>query len=594
MFRKRGLAIGIAACLFGMLFVSCGNVTGGSPVNFDGQNDKSLNAAELQIAGRTFKKGVISYYFDYDKTGTMDGISASVRTVNSGTFDWSAKEEGSDIKISIKQGGSTTEATYSTTRGSLSVGGNVFEGDILDAVVSEMNLARINPKEYAEKYIEPRLANFDGLIYNEGKVKVQTQEGAAVVQGLIDLMKKTPAMDPLSVEQGLRLAAKDHAAYLASSGNMGHEGANGSNANARTAKYGNPGSGFENINYGPDRADARKIVIQQLIDDGTSDRGHRLNILDSRLTKAGSYTAKYAKKPSFFASVTDDVHVCVINFATSYTTTSTDKVTDSLSDNIPEIKGIGETPSSLAGTSWIEETSTYNTTMYSALYFKDENNVGLGECNSLVLALDYAKSSSTGGHHYDGSYTYSGGKGKITTSANTYMKGNFTVEGDLLTLTVTTPGGGTATVKYRMLASASSDSVANTRWCGNVGMGSTIDDFDRGRYAWIALSFDSNGKVQVGSFLGEEPSKKFALGQPITPFIHEGTSYSKGIKADSTYSYSNGSGSITLGSWQETEADSSVDQAAKTFATNKLSGNFSIDLSTKKLTFANGTVLDLM
>lgn len=591
MFRKRGLAIGIAACLFGMLFVSCGNVTGGSPVNFDGQNDKSLNAAELQIAGRTFKKGDISYYFDYDKTGTMDGISASVRAVNSGTFDWSAKEEGSDIKISIKQGGSTTEATYSTTRGSLSVDGNVFEGDILDAVVSEMNLARINPKEYAEKYIEPRLANFDGLIYNESKVKVQTQEGAAVVQELIDLMKKTPAMDPLSVEQGLRLAAKDHAAYLASSGNMGHEGANGSNANARTAKYGNPGSGFENINYGPDRADARKIVIQQLIDDGTSDRGHRLNILNSRLTKAGSYTAKYATKPSFFASVTDDVHVCVINFATSYTTTSTDKVTDSLSDNIPEIKGIGETPSSLAGTSWIEETSTYNTTMYSALYFKDENNVGLGECNSLILALDYAKESLTGGHHYDGSYTYSRGKGKITTSANTYMKGNFTVEGDLLTLTVTTPGGGTATVKYRMLASVSSDTVAKTRWCGKIVMGA---DFDEGTLAYVALVFDANGKVQVGSFAGEEPSKKFALGQPITPFIHEGTSYSKGIKADSTYSYSNGSGSITLGSWQETEAGSPVAQAAKTFATNKLSGNFSIDLSTKKLTFANGTVLDLM
>ena len=157
-----------------------------------------------------------------------------------------------------------------------------YMSDIEKDIVLEMNMARTNPKKYAELYIEPRSTKFNGKIYG-GKLK--TVEGVSAVTGCVKFMSKQSEVSVLIPSKGLTLAAKDHANTQALTGKTGHTGIDGAGPLKRMSRYGSYTNASENISYGSKTA--REIVVSLLIDDGVSSRGHRKNILSRDFKKTG-------------------------------------------------------------------------------------------------------------------------------------------------------------------------------------------------------------------------------------------------------------------------------------------------------------------
>ena len=171
-------------------------------------------------------------------------------------------------------------------------------------VVLEMNKARSNPSLYAELYIAPRAKKFDGKLYNGSLL---TSEGAAVVNECVSYMKKLQPLSVFAPEKGLSLAAQQHSSTQCETAQTGHTGVDGSTPFTRIEKYGSYRTAGENISYGS--KSGRDIVVQFLVDDGVSNRGHRKNILNKDFSSTG---VGYANKHKAYGSV------CVITFAGGY------------------------------------------------------------------------------------------------------------------------------------------------------------------------------------------------------------------------------------------------------------------------------------
>ena len=137
-----------------------------------------------------------------------------------------------------------------------------LENDVLD----EINKARTNPKEYAEKYLVPYVENGNA--------------SEAMKECIIE-MKDTKALKALQPSKKLTLAAKEWVNVQGPGGGVGH-----GNTGERIHKQGlYPHTWSENISYGYN--DARKIVIQLLEDDKVPGREHRKTILSRAYTHVG-------------------------------------------------------------------------------------------------------------------------------------------------------------------------------------------------------------------------------------------------------------------------------------------------------------------
>ena len=167
-----------------------------------------------------------------------------------------------------------------------------------------MNKARTNPSLYAELYITPRIKKFDGKVYNG---TLMTNEGVAVVNECISYMKKAKTLPVLNPEKGLSLAAQQHSSTQGETNQTGHTGVDGSTPFTRIEKYGTYKTAGENISYGA--MSGRDIVVQLLIDDGVSSRGHRKNIMNKDFSSSG---VGFTKKHKTYGSV------CVITYAGGY------------------------------------------------------------------------------------------------------------------------------------------------------------------------------------------------------------------------------------------------------------------------------------
>jgi uncharacterized protein YkwD len=159
---------------------------------------------------------------------------------------------------------------------------SVLEKSVLD----ELNLARTKPEEYAT-YLEEIKKHYKGNIYSEpDRIPISTQEGLKAVDEAIEVLKSMKPVSALTSSKGMSLAAKDHVKDTGSKGVTGHNGTDGSSPFDRMNRYGKwSGGAGENIAYGSETG--RKIVIQLLVDDGVSSRGHRKNILKSDFSRVG-------------------------------------------------------------------------------------------------------------------------------------------------------------------------------------------------------------------------------------------------------------------------------------------------------------------
>jgi uncharacterized protein YkwD len=172
-------------------------------------------------------------------------------------------------------------------------------------IIDEMNLARMEPQRYAAFIEEYRKYYKGNQLTLPGRSKATvTIEGLAAVDEAISFLRTAKPLSAMEVNQGMCLAAKDHANDLALKGVTGHKGSDGSSPNARLERYGSwEGVIGENIVY--EVSTPREIVIGLIIDDGTPNRGHRRNIFDPAHRVAG-------------VSITDSPTngaKCVLNYA---------------------------------------------------------------------------------------------------------------------------------------------------------------------------------------------------------------------------------------------------------------------------------------
>jgi hypothetical protein len=182
-----------------------------------------------------------------------------------------------------------------------------YLSDLEKDVILELNKARSDPKKYAEMYIRPRLAWFQGSPWGDnyylppGKTTyIGSDEGKKGLASCIaDLAKRSP-LKPLAVSEALSSAARDHVRDIGPKGQSGHQGSDGSDPSQRAKRYGLYGCG-ENISFG--ESTARDIIIQLLVDDGVPSRGHRTNCLNPEYTIVG--TSAGAHKSYGFMCVLD-------------------------------------------------------------------------------------------------------------------------------------------------------------------------------------------------------------------------------------------------------------------------------------------------
>lgn len=180
--------------------------------------------------------------------------------------------------------------------------------DLEKAVLEEMNLARTNPAQYAT-YLEAWRTYYKGKMFKEpGSAPVETIEGVSALEEAIKYLRSAKPLPPLKLSKGLCLGAKDQSFDQGKTGDISHQGSDKSFSWERVARYGQwktPVS--ENIAY--DSGTAREIVINLLIDDGVSARGHRNNIFNSSYLVTGVSCGKH---PLFGG-------MCVCTFAGGFT-----------------------------------------------------------------------------------------------------------------------------------------------------------------------------------------------------------------------------------------------------------------------------------
>ncbi len=175
-----------------------------------------------------------------------------------------------------------------------------FEAQVLEA----MNLARTNPGAYAATLVRYK-GFFKGNVYQMPgqKLPIKTNEGTAAVDEAVAFLEKQATLTPETPTKILADAAGDHTAEQRATGATGHNSADGSNPGDRVRKRGGGPYVAEVIAYGP--ADPVDMVRQLIVDDGVTNRGHRVIIYSPELTFAGASCGPHPKYRT----------VCVVDLA---------------------------------------------------------------------------------------------------------------------------------------------------------------------------------------------------------------------------------------------------------------------------------------
>ncbi|CDW89935.1 UNKNOWN [Stylonychia lemnae] len=166
---------------------------------------------------------------------------------------------------------------------------NQIDQDILEFT----NKIRANPKEMIP-HLEKILATFEGdVMYIDGQIGIQTNEGPAAVQEAIEFAKTAAPVGTLTWNDQLARCSQDHVEDIGPKGLTQHESSKGEGLMAKVSKHFQVnGMVGENLSFG--QSSGIDVVLQLVIDDGVASRGHRNNIFQSKFGKLGCFSGQHS------------------------------------------------------------------------------------------------------------------------------------------------------------------------------------------------------------------------------------------------------------------------------------------------------------
>ena len=156
-----------------------------------------------------------------------------------------------------------------------------------EEIFAVQNRVREDPRVLVP-YLEDMLSRFDGnLLIRPGEPSLRTNEGPAAVKEAINALNSMAPMQKLKWNEDLERIARDLAEDTGPKGLTGHSSSDGTSFGDRF-----DGTSFlgiaENISYGADTA--TEVIVQLIVDDGVSSRGHRKNIFNPDYNRTGIFT----------------------------------------------------------------------------------------------------------------------------------------------------------------------------------------------------------------------------------------------------------------------------------------------------------------
>ena len=167
---------------------------------------------------------------------------------------------------------------------------SAFENEL----VQEINLARTRPQEYAA-HLEQLRSFYKGNTFQlPGRPGLTTQEGAAALEEAISALRQAQPLSPYNLSPGMCLGANLLVKDQGTKGLTGHKGTDGSFCEQRIGRFGSfQGTVGENLSYG--NLTARQRIMLLLIDDGFTNRGHRIRLLSKDYKLAGVSCGDHAQ-----------------------------------------------------------------------------------------------------------------------------------------------------------------------------------------------------------------------------------------------------------------------------------------------------------
>lgn len=153
------------------------------------------------------------------------------------------------------------------------------------AVLAEINRLRTDPAAYADYLREYRSRIRGKVVFDaDDNVVEMSNEGVRAVDEAIAALDRSLPVGRLQSGNVLAAAASDHAAWQASSGEVGHQ-ARGQGPGERVMARGGGRFVSEVISYG--QKTPQDVVRQLVVDDGVPSRGHRHLLLANEHHFAG-------------------------------------------------------------------------------------------------------------------------------------------------------------------------------------------------------------------------------------------------------------------------------------------------------------------
>ena len=116
-----------------------------------------------------------------------------------------------------------------------------------------LNEARTSPIKFSQ-YVSKEIEQFINSTYLPltSALKYKTHEGVKAWKEILNFLKSQPSLSPYKINEGLSLAAEDHAIDMAVNNFFGHKSSNGKSLSDRITNRCGPATGYSAENIGMD------------------------------------------------------------------------------------------------------------------------------------------------------------------------------------------------------------------------------------------------------------------------------------------------------------------------------------------------------